>query len=86
MSRFEELQKDKKIEREHAFQMNKMRREKLSSLCFDMAKIICTGIVIGGITPMFTDKFSVIENLVPILCGGVVVSFLIILGITIINK
>lgn len=73
MSRFEEQQKDKTIEKEHAFQMNKMRREKQASLCFDLAKIVCAGLVVGNLSPIFVQETSLAFN-IPIILSGIIIT------------
>lgn len=48
---------------------NKFRREKLANFFFDLAKLVFAGLVVGSVTPIFTDKFQIV-NLVFLLIGA----------------
>lgn len=45
---------------------DKVRKEKLASFFFDVAKLIIAGIVIGGITPMYNNDYLNVNYLVVI--------------------
>lgn len=49
---------------------DKVRREKLASFFYDSAKLMLGGLVIGGVSPIFTDDRNDI-NIYMILAGGV---------------
>lgn len=51
MGNFEESRKAK----EEAKKRNDTRREKLAGYFFDMSKLVFTGMVIGGLTPLFSN-------------------------------
>lgn len=51
MSNFERIQEEQKKAKERHY----VRREKLAGYFFDLSKLIFTGLVIGGITPLFTN-------------------------------
>lgn len=63
-SNFSEQQKAKT----EAKEKNKLRKEKLAGFFFDLAKLIFAGLVIGSVTPIFTEKFQIV-NLVFMLLG-----------------
>lgn len=52
MGKFTERQKEKEEGREK----DKVRREKLAGFFFDSAKIIFAGMVVGGLTPLYSDE------------------------------
>lgn len=86
MSRFEEQLKDKKMEKEHAFQMNKMRREKQAGLYFDLAKIFCAGMVVGNLSSLFSYGEIANFNYVAIVGGIILTVVFIALGQKILSK
>lgn len=45
--------RQQEVQRE-AKEKNKNRRDKLASYFFDLSKLIFAGLVIGGVTPLFT--------------------------------
>lgn len=47
---------------------DKVRREKLAGYFFDASKLILAGVVIGGITPLYSDNIKEI-NVYVILAG-----------------
>lgn len=46
-----------------------IRKEKLAGFFFDLAKLVFAGLVVGSITPMFTDSFKW-ENIVFFVSGS----------------
>lgn len=57
MSSFEQRIKNK----EEAKKQNDMRREKLAAYFFDLSKLIFAGMVIGGLTPLFSISIEKIS-------------------------
>lgn len=51
MGNFSKMQEEKKERKEK----DNTRREKLAGYFFDSSKLILAGVVIGGITPLFTN-------------------------------
>lgn len=39
----------------------RIRQDKLAGFFFDLAKLVFAGLVIGSITPIFTEKFQLIN-------------------------
>lgn len=64
MSNFTKQLDEKKDTKER----EKTRREKLAGYFFDLSKLIFTGLVIGGVTPLFADEPSKI-NWLTVLMG-----------------
>lgn len=54
MGNFAKQQDVKKL----AHEREKTRREKLAEYFFDMSKLIFAGLVIGGLTPLFSDNVT----------------------------
>ena len=54
MGNFTQKQEVKK----HTHEREKTRREKLAGYFFDMSKLIFAGLVIGGLTPLFSDNVT----------------------------
>ena len=50
-----------KMRKEEAKKRNDSRREKLAGYFFDLSKLIFAGIVIGGLTPMFSSSTNEIS-------------------------
>ncbi len=48
---------------------NFKRNEMLADYFFGLSKIMCSGVVIGGLTPLFTGKEMVVANYLCIGCG-----------------
>lgn len=71
MSNFSEGSKAKTEVKEK----NRVRKEKLAGFIFDLAKLVFAGLVIGSVTPIFTEKFQWI-NLV-FLVTGLYVTYII---------
>lgn len=80
MSKFDEQQQDKKAAKEHAFQMEKMRREKRAGLYFDMAKLVCGGLVIGTIVSYVNGNIQSGTTIYLIIIGSIGTMSLILLG------
>lgn len=57
--------KDIDRKKEHK-EKDKVRKEKLASFFFDVAKLIIAGIVIGGITPIYSNDYINVNYLVVI--------------------
>lgn len=55
------------------------RREKLAGYFFDLSKLVFAAIVLGGLTPLFTDSYDN-TNWLSILFGAVSTFFLAFLG------
>ncbi len=51
-----------RMRKEEAKKRNDSRREKLAGYFFDLSKLIFAGIVIGGLTPMFSSSTSEISQ------------------------
>ena len=66
MSKFSESIEFKKEVKEK----DKVRREKLASYFYDASKLVLAGVVIGGLTPVYTNNAEVV-NLGVILIGSV---------------
>lgn len=49
---------------------DKVRREKLASYFYDSSKLVLAGVVIGGLTPIYTNNTEVI-NVGVVLIGSV---------------
>ncbi len=49
---------------------NQKRRELLASYFFDLSKLMCGGVVIGGLSPLFTGGEMGLYNYLCILFGG----------------
>lgn len=64
MGNWEKRQQDKREGREK----DRVRREKLAGYFFDLSKLIFAALVLGGITPVFTDTLNEI-NWITILLG-----------------
>lgn len=43
-------------EQERVVERNKTRREKLAGYFFDLSKLIFAGLVVGSVTPLFSDE------------------------------
>lgn len=56
------------ISEEEKRERKKMRRDKRAGLFFDLCKLTFAGMVIGGITPMFTKSYD--EITWPLIVGG----------------
>ncbi|EJX00303.1 hypothetical protein, membrane [gut metagenome] len=52
---------NKRVAKEEARKKNDMRREKLAGYFFDLSKLIFAGIVIGGLTPVFSSSTNEIS-------------------------
>ena len=65
MGNWSEQQEAKKVIKEK----DKTRREKLAGYIFDLSKLIFAALVLGGITPLFTNVSDGI-NWVTIVLGG----------------
>ncbi len=65
MGNWSEQQEAKKVIKEK----DKTRREKLAGYFFDLSKLIFAALVLGGITPLFTNVSDGI-NWVTIVLGG----------------
>lgn len=52
MSKWSELQEAKKESKDK----DKLRREKLAGYFYDLSKLIFTALVLGGLTPLFSDE------------------------------
>lgn len=50
---------------------NRKRRELLASYFFDLSKLMCGGVVIGGLSPLFTSGEMGVYNYLCILFGGI---------------
>jgi len=48
---------------------NFKRNEMLADYFFGLSKIMCSGVVIGGLTPLFTGNELVMANYLCIACG-----------------
>jgi hypothetical protein len=59
---------DKQEIKKEAKEKDKTRREKLAGYFFDSSKLILAGVVIGGITPLYSDNAKEI-NLYVIVAG-----------------
>ena len=59
---------DKQEIKKEAKEKDKTRREKLAGYSFDSSKLILAGVVIGGITPLYSDNTKEI-NLYVIVAG-----------------
>ena len=57
-------------EHKEAKEQDKMRRDKLAGFFYDSAKLVLAGVVIGGITPLYSDSSNRI-NVYVILAGSV---------------
>ena len=57
-----------RVKKEESRKRNETRREKLAGYFFDLSKLIFAGIVIGGLTPLFSSSASEI-NWMTILTG-----------------
>lgn len=66
MGKFMQQQEIKK----EAKEKDKVRREKLASYFYDSSKLILAGVVIGGLTPIYTNNVEDV-NLNVILIGAV---------------
>lgn len=66
MGKFMQQQEIKK----EAKEKDKVRREKLASYFYDLSKLILAGVVIGGLTPIYTNNVEDV-NLNVILIGAV---------------
>lgn len=64
MGNWEKQQEGKKVVKEK----DKVRREKLAGYFFDLSKLIFAALVLGGITPLFTNTSNDI-NWITILLG-----------------
>ena len=72
MSNFSEQQKAKTEVKEK----NKVRKEKLAGYFFDLSKLTFAGLVIGGISPLFShDEYKIVAICVAIF--GVVTTLLL---------
>lgn len=69
MSKFDEQQQDKKAAKEHAFQMEKMRREKKAGLFYDFAKLAFGGMVVGAIVSFANGNLQVSTTWGLAVCG-----------------
>jgi len=49
---------------------NRKRRELLTSYFFDLSKLMCGGVVVGGLSPLFTGREMGLYNYLCILFGG----------------
>lgn len=54
---------------------DKTRREKLAGYFFDSSKLILAGVVIGGITPLYSDNTKEIN--VYVIIAGIVATILL---------
>jgi hypothetical protein len=59
---------EKQEEKREGKEKDKTRREKLAGYFFDTSKLILAGVVIGGITPLYSDNAKEI-NLYVIIAG-----------------
>ena len=59
---------EKHEEKREGKEKDKTRREKLAGYFFDTSKLILAGVVIGGITPLYSDNAKEI-NLYVIIAG-----------------
>ena len=71
MGNFSKMQEAKKEVKEK----DKTRREKLAGYFFDSSKLILAGVVIGGITPLYSDNTKEIN--VYVIIAGIVATILL---------
>ena len=75
MGNWEKQQEAKKT----ANEKDKTRREKLASYFYDASKVILAGVVIGGITPLYTEP-TIDLNLYVVVAGVIVTVLLAWIG------
>ena len=66
---------EKQEEKREGKEKDKTRREKLAGYFFDTSKLILAGVVIGGITPLYSDNAKEIKLYVII--AGVIATILL---------
>lgn len=71
MGNFSKMQQEKTERKEK----DKTRREKLAGYFFDSSKLILAGVVIGGITPLYSDDTKEIN--VYVIIAGIVATILL---------
>ena len=57
-------------QRKEVKEKDRVRREKLASYFYDSSKLVLAGVVIGGVTPIYTDNTEEI-NLGVVLIGSI---------------
>ena len=57
-------------QRKELKEKDRVRREKLASYFYDSSKLVLAGVVIGGVTPIYTDNTEEI-NLGVVLIGSI---------------
>lgn len=61
---------EEKLSKAMVSERNQKRRELLSGYYFDISKLMCGGVVIGGLSPLFTGGDMGVYNYLSILFGG----------------
>lgn len=52
---------EKQLKKQEAKEKDKLRRDKLASYFYDSSKLILAGVVIGGLTPIYTHNTEVVN-------------------------
>lgn len=82
MSSFSEVAEEKKEQRER----KRASREKLAGFFYDIAKLVFAGLVVGGISPIFTDAAPTFANTVIVVGGVILTIFMALLANRVMNN
>ena len=60
---------DENLSKNKISERKQKRREMLAGYFFDLSKLMCSGVVVGGLSPLFTGDEMGIFNYLCISCG-----------------